>query len=148
MGRVFCLPVFGFANAGVYLGDLSVEALVAPIPIGIALGLFLGKQIGVFGFAWLVVKLGLAKLPDGSNWMMMYGVCLLAGIGFTMSLFIGGLAFDDVEHVGAVKLGVLLGSILSGGARLRHPALRHITARRTRRWPRLSPSEGKSGRPI
>ena len=124
----FVLPVFGFANAGVYLGDLSVEALVAPIPIGIALGLFLGKQIGVFGFAWLVVKLGLAKLPDGSNWMMMYGVCLLAGIGFTMSLFIGGLAFDDVEHVSAVKLGVLLGSILSGG--LGYGILRYAISRR------------------
>ncbi len=111
----FVLPVFGFANAGVYLGDISFAALVAPIPIGVALGLFFGKQIGVFGCAWLVMKLGLAKLPDGSNWMMMYGVCLLAGIGFTMSLFIGGLAFDDVEHVSAVKLGVLLGSILSGG---------------------------------
>ena len=108
------LPIFGFANAGLYLGDVSVEAMLAPIPLGIALGLFVGKQIGVFGGAWLIIKLGVARLPDGCTWPMMYGVCLLTGVGFTMSLFIGGLAFSDVAHVNMVKLGVMLGSLLSG----------------------------------
>lgn len=108
------LPIFGFANAGLYLGDVSVEAMLAPIPLGVALGLFVGKQIGVFGGAWLTIKLGVARLPDGCTWPMMYGVCLLTGVGFTMSLFIGGLAFNDIAHVNMVKLGVLLGSLLSG----------------------------------
>jgi NhaA family Na+:H+ antiporter len=112
----FVLPVFGFANAGVTLSDIRLDWLVQPIPLGVALGLFVGKQIGVFGGVWLAVKVGVARLPEGSNWMMVYGVCLLTGIGFTMSLFIGGLAFDDVAHVTFVKIGVLLGSIVSGVA--------------------------------
>ncbi len=121
------LPVFGFANAGLYLGDVSVEAMMAPIPLGVALGLFVGKQIGVFGGAWLIIKLGIARLPEGCTWPMMYGVCLLTGVGFTMSLFIGGLAFNGVEQVNMVKLGVLSGSILSGtlGYAVLHFAVRN-----------------------
>ena len=107
------MPVFAFANAGVALGNISFADLVAPIPLGIALGLFIGKQIGVLGFAWLGVKLGLCRLPSGVGWLQVYGVALLAGIGFTMSLFIGTLAFSDAEHAAAVRLGVLCGSILS-----------------------------------
>ena len=108
------LPVFGFANAGIQLSDIRLGWLVAPIPLGVALGLFVGKQIGVFGGVWLAVKLGIARLPSGATWNMVYGVCLLTGIGFTMSLFIGSLAFDDIARVTFVKVGVLLGSILSG----------------------------------
>ena len=110
----FVLPVFGFANAGIQLSDIRLGWLVAPIPLGVALGLFVGKQIGVFGGVWLAVKLGVARLPSGATWKMVYGVCLLTGIGFTMSLFIGSLAFDDIARVTFVKVGVLLGSILSG----------------------------------
>jgi NhaA family Na+:H+ antiporter len=108
------MPAFAFANAGVSLGGLSVSALLAPVPLGIALGLFVGKQVGVAGFAWLGVKLGLCRLPSGTTWRQMYAVALLAGIGFTMSLFIGTLAFTDAETTNAVRLGVLTGSILSG----------------------------------
>ncbi len=134
------LPIFGFANAGLYLGDVSVEAMLAPIPLGVALGLFVGKQIGVFGGAWLTIKLGIARLPDGCTWPMMYGVCLLTGVGFTMSLFIGGLAFSDVAHVNMVKLGVLLGSLLSGtvgfavlyvAVRRRRPGVSHAGTEQT-----------------
>ncbi len=108
------MPVFAFANAGVHLGGLSLADLVAPAPLGIALGLFLGKQIGVFGFAWAGVRLGLCRLPEGVTWGQIYGASLLAGIGFTMSLFIGALAFTSLEHATAVRLGVLSGSLLSG----------------------------------
>ena len=84
------------------------------MPLGIALGLFLGKQAGVMGFAWLSVRFGICRLPNGTSWLHMYGVGLLAGIGFTMSLFIGTLAFTDLEITNAVRLGVLSGSCLSG----------------------------------
>lgn len=107
------MPVFAFANAGVSLSGLSLAALTAPIPLGIALGLFAGKQVGVFGFSWLAARAGLCRLPDGVSWMQIYGAALLAGVGFTMSLFIGTLAFQDPEHATAVRLGVLSGSILS-----------------------------------
>ena len=107
------MPVFAFGNAGVTLTGLSLDDLIAPIPLGIALGLFVGKQIGVLGFAWVGSRLGLCQLPEGVGWMQAYGVALLAGIGFTMSLFIGTLAFADPEHAAAVRLGVLSGSILS-----------------------------------
>ena len=107
------MPAFAFANAGVNLTGLSLAQLFAPIPLGIALGLFFGKQIGVLGFAWLGTRLGLCRLPDGVAWSQAYGVALLAGIGFTMSLFIGTLAFADPEHAAAVRLGVLYGSTLS-----------------------------------
>ena len=108
------MPIFAFANAGVNLTGLTVDDLLAPIPLGIALGLFVGKQVGVFGFAWLGTMFGLCRLPDGVTWAQAYGVALLAGIGFTMSLFIGTLAFSDPEHAQAVRLGVLAGSAISG----------------------------------
>ena len=108
------MPVFAFANAGVPLGGLHWSILLAPLPLGIALGLFLGKQIGIFGAVWLAVRSGLARLPEGVTWAQIYGVSLLAGIGFTMSLFIGSLAFSDPEHAAMVRLGVMLGSIFSG----------------------------------
>ncbi|WP_448662776.1 Na+/H+ antiporter NhaA [Sphingomonas sp. CJ20] len=108
------VPVFGFANAGVALGGLSPSILLAPLPLGIVLGLFLGKQLGIFGSIWLAVRLRLAQKPAGASWIQVYGVALIAGIGFTMSLFIGGLAFPGrLELVEEVKIGVLAGSILS-----------------------------------
>lgn len=108
------LPVFAFANAGVNFSGMSFASLLEPLPLGIALGLFVGKQIGVFGACYLMIKTGLAKMPEGANWGMLYGVSLLCGIGFTMSLFIGGLAFDDAGHATAIRLGVLAGSLVSG----------------------------------
>ena len=108
------MPAFAFANAGVSLSGLSIANFIAPVPLGIALGLFLGKQIGVTGFAYIGVKLGLCSLPRGITWAHIYGVSLLAGIGFTMSLFIGTLAFTDAETTNAVRLGVLSGSFLAG----------------------------------
>lgn len=111
----FILPVFAFANAGVSLSGVGMDALTHPITLGIVLGLFVGKQVGIFGACWLAIKLGLAKLPTGANFMQLYGVSILCGIGFTMSLFIGSLAFEnmDKEYIDAVKLGVLVGSLLS-----------------------------------
>ena len=109
----FVMPVFAFANAGVALAGLTLADLLAPVPLGIALGLFLGKQLGVFGFAWFAARVGLCRLPEGITWMQIYGAALLAGIGFTMSLFIGTLAFADPDHATAVRLGVLSGSVLS-----------------------------------
>jgi Na+:H+ antiporter, NhaA family len=111
----FILPVFAFANAGVDLAGATKETILNPVTIGIALGLFVGKQFGIFGACWLAVKLKLAQLPEGTNWLQLYGISLLCGIGFTMSLFIGTLAF---EHNGlflqeSVKVGVLLGSLAS-----------------------------------
>ena len=108
------MPVFAFANAGVPLAGFTLADLMQPLPLGIALGLFVGKQIGVFGVAWLAVKTRLAIKPDSITWRKLYGASLLAGIGFTMSLFIGGLAFSDVEHQNLVRLGVLAGSLASG----------------------------------
>ncbi len=105
------VPVFGFANAGVALGG-SVSVF-APLPLAIALGLFLGKQVGVFGSVWLAVKAGIASRPAKASWAQIFGVSLLCGIGFTMSLFIGGLAFPAQPEADAVKIGVLLGSLLS-----------------------------------
>ena len=109
----FIVPVFAFANAGVSLQGISVEAILSPLPLGIAVGLFAGKQIGVFGLAYLAVKSGFAKLPEGANWAQVYGVACLTGIGFTMSLFIGTLAFENVTLMNDVRLGVLLGSFAS-----------------------------------
>lgn len=108
------LPLFAFANAGVSLKGLAVSDLLSPVPLGIALGLFIGKQVGVFSLAWIAVKAGWAKLPEGANWMQVYAVACLTGVGFTMSLFIGTLAFDDASLLNGVKLGVLMGSIASG----------------------------------
>jgi Na+:H+ antiporter, NhaA family len=109
----FIVPLFGFANAGVSLEGVSVASLVAPLPLGIAAGLFLGKQLGIFGCVWMAVKLGFAVRPKDASWMQVYGVSLLCGIGFTMSLFIGGLAFADAAQADAVKIGVLMGSLAS-----------------------------------
>jgi NhaA family Na+:H+ antiporter len=109
----FIVPIFGFANAGVSLASISLAALIAPLPLGIALGLFLGKQLGIFTSVWIVVKMGIAARPAHASWMQVYGVALLCGIGFTMSLFIGGLAFTGADQSDAVKIGVLMGSILS-----------------------------------
>ena len=107
------VPIFGFANAGVSLAGISPRDLLDPVPLGVTLGLLLGKQLGVFGLAALAIRFGLAKLPEGSNWVQLYGVALLCGIGFTMSLFIGALAFPGAPHlVDEVKVGVLMGSIL------------------------------------
>jgi len=108
------VPLFAFANAGVSLQGMSIADLMAPLPLGIALGLVLGKQIGVFGMTWATVKLGLARLPHGVTWAHIYGLACLAGIGFTMSLFIGSLSFGDPELMNAVRVGVLSGSLVSG----------------------------------
>ena len=107
------IPVFGFANAGVSLSGIAPADLLAPLPLGIALGLLIGKQVGIVGFSWLAVKTGLAKLPEGVGWAKVYGLSLLAGIGFTMSLFIGNLAFVDAAQIDAVKIGVLSGSLIA-----------------------------------
>lgn len=107
------MPIFAFANAGVSLAGLSFSALLQPIPLGIMLGLFIGKQIGVFGFSYMVIKTGICRMPEKASWAQIYGVSLLAGIGFTMSLFIGTLAFSDPAHAAQVRLGVLSGSTLS-----------------------------------
>ncbi|MFL1502434.1 Na+/H+ antiporter NhaA [Pseudomonas sp. O64] len=108
------VPIFGFANAGVSLAGISPNNLIDPVPLGVTLGLLLGKQIGVFGLAALAIRTGLAKLPEQCDWSQLYGVALLCGIGFTMSLFIGALAFPGNPHlVDEVKVGVLMGSILS-----------------------------------
>ncbi|MGV6811645.1 MAG: Na+/H+ antiporter NhaA [Brevirhabdus sp.] len=107
------VPIFAFANAGVVLAGMTFGDLFAPLPLGIAAGLIIGKQLGVFGTVWIMVKLGLARLPSGANWAQIYGVACLAGIGFTMSLFIGGLSFSDAEMMNQVRLGVLSGSIVS-----------------------------------
>ena len=108
------LPVFAFANAGVNLQGLSLESLTQPLTLGIAAGLFVGKQIGVLGATWISVKSGLARLPEGVGWAQVYGVACLTGIGFTMSLFIGSLAFGAADTMNAVRVGVICGSILSG----------------------------------
>ncbi|MEI4486807.1 Na+/H+ antiporter NhaA [Frigidibacter sp. MR17.14] len=107
------IPVFAFANAGVVLKGMQLSDLFAALPMGIAAGLFLGKQIGVFGVTWLMVKTGLARLPAGATWVQVWGVACLAGIGFTMSLFIGSLSFSDAALMNEVRMGVLLGSLLS-----------------------------------
>lgn len=108
------VPLFGFANAGVSLAGMSPAILIAPLPLGIAAGLFLGKQLGIFGSVWIAAKTGFAAPPGRATWTQIYGVAMLCGIGFTMSLFIGGLAFPDSPTlVDEVKIGVLAGSILS-----------------------------------
>ncbi len=112
------MPLFAFANAGVPLAGIGLDALLAPLPLGIALGLFIGKQLGVFGAAWLSIKAGIARMPSGLTWMHLYGASLLAGVGFTMSLFIGTLAFTEPAAQNAVRLGVMTGSLLSAIAGL------------------------------
>ncbi len=107
------VPLFGFANAGVGLDGIGWETLDDPLVLAILLGLFVGKQVGIFGGIAVAVRMGFAPRPRGTNWMQLWGMALLAGIGFTMSLFIGGLAFDDPKVMERVQMGVLAGSILS-----------------------------------
>jgi NhaA family Na+:H+ antiporter len=108
------VPIFAFANAGVPLVGMSLSTLTAPIPLGIIAGLFLGKQLGVFGAATAALKLGIAKRPAGASSAQLYGIAILTGVGFTMSLFIGTLAFEDENLMAQVRVGVLAASILSG----------------------------------
>jgi len=108
------MPIFAFANAGVSLEGLSLSSLLLPVPLGILLGLFVGKQVGVMIFSFIAVKTGLAQMPDNSSWLSLYGVSVLTGIGFTMSLFVGNLAFiENIQYIDGVKIGVLAGSLLS-----------------------------------
>ena len=108
------MPIFAFANAGVSLDGLSLNTLLDPVPLGILAGLFFGKQIGVFVFSYISIKLNFASLPSKSNYMSFYAVSILTGIGFTMSLFVGNLAFiDETQYLDGVKIGVLVGSFLS-----------------------------------
>lgn len=108
------MPVFAFANAGVSLGALSMDDMFGTISLGIAIGLAIGKPVGILSFVWVAVRTGLARLPSGVDWSLMQGAALLAGIGFTMSLFIGTLAFTGVEQAASVRVGVLCGSLFSG----------------------------------
>ena len=108
------MPLFAFANAGVSLEGLSLGSLLAPVPLGILCGLFFGKQIGVLLFSYVSIKFKIAEVPSNSNWLSIYGVSILTGIGFTMSLFVGNLAFvENIEYIDGVKIGVLSGSLLS-----------------------------------
>jgi NhaA family Na+:H+ antiporter len=128
------MPAFAFANAGVSFSGITLADLFAGVPLGIALGLFLGKQLGAFGAAWLAIRAGWARMPEGADWPMLYGTCMLAGIGFTMSLFIGTLAFELAAYAAPVRLGVLAGSALSGVAGyvvLRMTSTTLLTARGT-----------------
>ena len=110
------LPLFAFANAGVSIAGLSIADMLRPIPLGIATGLFLGKQIGILAACWIAAQLGIASRPDGVTWSQMYGMAVLCGVGFTMSLFIASLAFGqgDTVYLGLDRLGVLIGSLVSG----------------------------------
>ncbi len=111
----FILPLFAFVNAGVDLRNVSLDQMTTGVPLGIMAGLLLGKQIGVFGFSWVAIKLGLAKIPDNSTWLQLYGVSILTGIGFTMSLFVNSLAFTDGNlYQQADKLAVLIASFSAG----------------------------------
>ena len=108
------MPIFAFANAGVSLDGLSLSILLEPVPLGIVCGLFFGKQIGVFIFGYLSIKFKIAEIPNNANWTSFYAVSILTGIGFTMSLFVGNLAFvNNMEYMDGVKIGVLVGSLLS-----------------------------------
>lgn len=112
----FVLPIFAFANAGISFSGLSSEQLLHPVPLGIALGLFIGKQIGVFGFCWIAIKLNMTSMPKGMSWATLYGTAALCGVGFTMSLFIGSLAFEEsnVNMFFDERLGIIIGSVASG----------------------------------
>jgi NhaA family Na+:H+ antiporter len=134
------LPLFGFANAGVSLTGLSFAKLLEPIPLGIALGLFLGKQLGIFGFTWLAIRLGLCRKPEGATWPQIYGVAVLGGVGFTMSLFIGTLAFPEPAYAADVRIGVLAGSLLS--ATIGFVILKYLAAVDAARSPRRAEKSG------
>lgn len=112
----FILPIFAFCNSGINVSDATVDFFLHGVPVGIALGLFFGKQIGVFGFIWLGIKLKISKMPEGMNWGSLYGMSALCGIGFTMSLFIGSLAFTNTSagFIFDERLGIVIGSLLSG----------------------------------
>ena len=112
----FVLPVFAFANAGIGFINIDPGHFIHPIPMGIAFGLFIGKQVGVFGLCWLFIKLKLTNLPSGLSWGSLYGTAILCGIGFTMSLFIGSLAFEEtgINLLFDERLGIIMGSLLSG----------------------------------
>ncbi len=112
----FVLPVFAFANSGISLAGVTTDQLLHGVPLGIAMGLFFGKQIGIFGLCWLAIKFNLTKLPANVNWLSLYGTSALCGIGFTMSLFIGSLAFEEtgVNLLFDERLGIIVGSLLSG----------------------------------
>ena len=111
----FILPLFAFANAGVSLTNITMQDLLHPVTLGVIAGLFAGKQLGIFGACWLAIKLKIAKLPEGANWLQLYAVSVLCGIGFTMSLFIGSLAFENsgIQYFNQIKLGVLISSVLA-----------------------------------
>jgi len=109
----FILPIFAFANAGIPFTGMGLHSLKDPTTLGIILGLVVGKQLGIFSLLWLTIKAGWSPMPAGTNWMHLYAVSALCGIGFTMSLFIGGLAFEDMEHQAAIRLGVMVGSTIS-----------------------------------
>ncbi|MEP2235662.1 MAG: Na+/H+ antiporter NhaA [Alteripontixanthobacter sp.] len=120
------VPVFGFANAGVNLSGMTMDEFLAPLPLAIAAGLVVGKQLGIFGIIVAAVKLGIAKAPERASWAEIYGVCVLCGIGFTMSLFISGLAFTDSRMlIDEAKIGILGGSVIS--AILGYTVLRFTT---------------------
>jgi len=112
----FVLPVFAFANAGINIQGVSLDQLMHGVPLGIALGLFVGKQVGIFGMCWLAIKLNITRLPKGMSWLSLYGTAALCGIGFTMSLFVGSLAFEEtgVNLLFDERLGIILGSLASG----------------------------------
>lgn len=107
------LPVFAFISAGVSLKGLQLETLLSPVTLGVSLGLFVGKQVGIFGITWAAVKLRLVSMPESATWRHIYAVSVIAGIGFTMSLFVGMLAFSDPLMQEEVKLGVIVGSLAS-----------------------------------
>jgi len=108
------MPLFAFANAGVALDNINFSTIFSPVPLGIICGLFFGKQIGVFVTSYISIKLKIAEMPSNTNWIKIYGVGILTGIGFTMSLFVGNLAFiDQSSNLDGVKIGVLIGSLLS-----------------------------------
>ena len=110
------LPVFAFANAGINLSGVGMEQVLHPVPLGIAAGLFIGKQVGIFGFCWLAIQLKLSSLPKGMSWGSLYGTAALCGVGFTMSLFIGSLAFEEtnINILFDERLGIIIGSLASG----------------------------------
>jgi NhaA family Na+:H+ antiporter len=110
------LPIFAFANAGISFAGIGIEQVMAPVPLGIILGLVVGKQLGVFGFCFIAIKLGFAKMPDNVNWTLLYGVAALCGVGFTMSLFVGSLAFEQnsASPLFQDRLGIVIGSLISG----------------------------------
>jgi NhaA family Na+:H+ antiporter len=137
------LPLFAFANAGLSLEGLSLDSFLLPLPLGIIAGLVAGKTLGVFGATWLAIRLGLARMPEGGSWSALFGVALLCGIGFTMSLFIAGLAFEGLgpEYAKLTQLGILSGSLVSAlagyavlRATLRAPDPKSHSSRETPQW--------------